>query len=131
MALIECRECGKKISDTAPSCPHCGYVMKYDRESKVYKEIQEKKHIQSSKISTSIIIIGICIILITILWVWSTYQSDFALRTRYYFGSGVTMDEWNSYKRRQSWQDVFGWSGIIILIIGIILKIRNRICSCK
>lgn len=25
MALVKCPECGKKISDTAPSCPHCGY----------------------------------------------------------------------------------------------------------
>ncbi len=26
MALIYCRECGKQISDTAPSCPYCGCV---------------------------------------------------------------------------------------------------------
>ena len=25
MALITCPECGKKISDTAVSCPHCGF----------------------------------------------------------------------------------------------------------
>ena len=24
MAQIHCRECGKKISETAPTCPHCG-----------------------------------------------------------------------------------------------------------
>ena len=24
MALIKCYECGKEISDKAPSCPHCG-----------------------------------------------------------------------------------------------------------
>ncbi len=24
MALIECYECGKQISDKAPSCPSCG-----------------------------------------------------------------------------------------------------------
>ena len=27
MALIYCRECGKQISDQAPTCPHCGCVM--------------------------------------------------------------------------------------------------------
>ena len=26
MALISCPECGKQISDTTPSCPHCGYA---------------------------------------------------------------------------------------------------------
>lgn len=24
MATVHCRECGKKISETATSCPHCG-----------------------------------------------------------------------------------------------------------
>jgi len=24
MALIDCRECGKELSDTAPTCPFCG-----------------------------------------------------------------------------------------------------------
>ena len=28
MALIKCPECGKEISDQAPSCPHCGVVLK-------------------------------------------------------------------------------------------------------
>ncbi len=26
MALIICKECGREISDTATSCPHCGYT---------------------------------------------------------------------------------------------------------
>ena len=26
MALIKCPECGKEVSDTAPSCPNCGYA---------------------------------------------------------------------------------------------------------
>lgn len=24
MAMIKCRECGREISDQAPSCPYCG-----------------------------------------------------------------------------------------------------------
>lgn len=28
MALINCPECGKEISDTAPQCIHCGYLLK-------------------------------------------------------------------------------------------------------
>ena len=27
MALINCPECNGKVSDTAPSCPHCGYLL--------------------------------------------------------------------------------------------------------
>lgn len=35
MALIKCPECGKEYSDTASSCPHCGYTansQKYGKE---------------------------------------------------------------------------------------------------
>lgn len=28
MALINCPECNKEISDTTKSCPHCGYSLK-------------------------------------------------------------------------------------------------------
>jgi len=28
MALINCPECGKEISDKAASCPNCGIVLK-------------------------------------------------------------------------------------------------------
>ncbi len=27
MALINCPECGKQISDSAKMCPHCGYEL--------------------------------------------------------------------------------------------------------
>ena len=27
MALIKCPECGKEVSDTANSCPNCGYLI--------------------------------------------------------------------------------------------------------
>ena len=30
MALINCKECGREISDTADSCPHCGYREKIE-----------------------------------------------------------------------------------------------------
>lgn len=28
MALIKCPECNKEVSDTAETCPHCGYRLK-------------------------------------------------------------------------------------------------------
>lgn len=31
MALIKCKECGKEISGTAESCPHCGYRTAHGR----------------------------------------------------------------------------------------------------
>ena len=28
MALITCKECGRQVSDSAVSCPHCGFSIK-------------------------------------------------------------------------------------------------------
>ncbi|MCI8306553.1 MAG: zinc ribbon domain-containing protein [Lachnospiraceae bacterium] len=39
MALIKCPECGKEISDTASSCPNCGFSIR-----KKQKSIHLKKH---------------------------------------------------------------------------------------
>lgn len=34
MAIVNCKECGKEISDMAQTCPHCGVVIKKDTFSK-------------------------------------------------------------------------------------------------
>ena len=39
MALIKCPECGKEISDTAKSCPNCGYSLKV-KNAKLLKSMQ-------------------------------------------------------------------------------------------
>jgi hypothetical protein len=43
MALIKCPECQKEISDSAPSCPSCGYVLKGKVESSAKPEKPKKK----------------------------------------------------------------------------------------
>ena len=35
MALIKCKECGKKVSDTATECPHCGIELQATNESTI------------------------------------------------------------------------------------------------
>lgn len=52
MALINCKECGKEISDTLKKCPHCGYI---NKELK-----KENNFFQKNK--KVIIIIGIIVI---------------------------------------------------------------------
>lgn len=57
MALINCPECGKEISDTTNKCPHCGYVQK-----SILKNISVNKR----KLTTITIIIAVaCIALAT------------------------------------------------------------------
>ncbi len=61
MALINCPECGKEISDTARKCPHCGYAVK-----SVFKDISTKKNtiikISIAAISVIAMIFVICIL---------------------------------------------------------------------
>ena len=40
MALINCEECGREVSDRARSCPHCGFPVKCDEP--------EVQHIETS-----------------------------------------------------------------------------------
>ena len=37
MSLIKCPECNKEISDTAVTCPHCGYLLKEIEGSALFK----------------------------------------------------------------------------------------------
>ena len=37
MAMINCPECGKEISDNAKSCPNCGYSLKKSFKKKSKK----------------------------------------------------------------------------------------------
>lgn len=38
MALIECPECGQKISDKAISCPGCGFPLSQERRQSARRE---------------------------------------------------------------------------------------------
>lgn len=86
MAIIICNECGKEISDSAKTCPHCGCETDFGKKEKKVKE-------------NSIIVLlafgAICIGLILFLpafvtivtnmndwyfWNWYTAQSNEAIR---------------------------------------------------
>lgn len=43
MGLIKCPDCGKEISDSAPTCPNCGRPMKVEESSEAPKPQQVKK----------------------------------------------------------------------------------------
>ena len=52
MALVQCPECGKEISDQAISCPNCGYTMRKEVEFVVISVIvicaTESRHEEKS-----------------------------------------------------------------------------------
>lgn len=42
MALIDCPECGNKLSDKVNDCPHCGYPLNEQESLILNKELQKK-----------------------------------------------------------------------------------------
>ena len=59
MALINCKECGKEMSDTLKKCPHCGYVYKKENlKNKTIEKIKANKRIVFTILLIVIIIIG-------------------------------------------------------------------------
>lgn len=59
MALVRCKECGKEISATAESCPHCGYKT-------AQGETAEKNQIRRVKrwIHTGVFLLGLALVII-------------------------------------------------------------------
>ena len=59
MALIKCYECGKDISDKAPSCPHCGapQLVSKNKEVKAKKPINFKQYLKPIGIGLGVIFI--------------------------------------------------------------------------
>jgi hypothetical protein len=41
MSLIKCPECNQDLSDKAPSCPHCGYILNPKVVTTIIKEVPE------------------------------------------------------------------------------------------
>ena len=65
MTLINCRECGKKISDTSKRCIHCGAKIK---KEKIKKE--KNKEVSKNKKKLILIILGIILIIGTIITIY-------------------------------------------------------------
>lgn len=65
MALIECKECKKEISDKATSCPHCGIALETpekEYESELMKAYEDQKvEKKESNKWTKIIILAVFI----------------------------------------------------------------------
>ena len=76
MALIKCPECGHEISDSAPSCPHCGFVMTTLKESKVSLELVEAKRVKRSKFVTRLIIIAIVLFVVALVIEMIYHKTD-------------------------------------------------------
>ena len=59
MALIKCYECGKEISDKAPSCPHCGApkLVAANKKVKAKKSLVFSKYLKPIGIGLGVVLL--------------------------------------------------------------------------
>lgn len=67
MALIKCTECGKEISDSAVSCPHCGY-----KTSRGQTVTQAKGFMSQYVVAVVFLLLGV-----VLLWSGSSFINDY------------------------------------------------------
>ena len=135
MALINCPECNKQISDKAKSCPNCGSPIK--RQKNKFKK------------GTVFITFGI-VLIIGGFAIWSNaidaqkyieqHREEYNLRNNLMFIATINRDdagrkylnkkyEYLKYTESDADTKVLGsmiFFGFVLLIIGCIIKIRNR-----
>ena len=106
MSLINCPECNKEISDSAKSCPHCGYKFK----NSVWMKIWSKRLIIIGAIS------AICSL------VYSCATADSRLQARAY---AITHNGYYplEYQISSFLLKIFGDGGLLLFGIGMILLI--------
>jgi hypothetical protein len=75
MAIIECTECGGKISDEAPSCPHCG---------KSYSDTtQQPSSVEAGEAEKSVsLLLGIGVFIAPYIFSWFTLRGGYSNRAR-------------------------------------------------
>lgn len=54
MALINCKECGKELSDSAEFCPHCGYKEKHEEQETIVNLEDQNKNVVVQPVQTNI-----------------------------------------------------------------------------
>ena len=86
MALIQCNECGKEISDQAKVCPHCG--------AKTIKAKESKQNISKTLIIIAIIILVIAILIgIYLFMPINQYKRQAKTITNLYLNDKYTSEE--------------------------------------
>lgn len=66
MALIQCPECGKSISDAAEACPNCGYPIAEVRKQEAEREKtpQAKEDSKQKNAGRTVIAIAVCCVIL-------------------------------------------------------------------
>ncbi len=123
MALINCKECGKEISDKAEMCPNCGYRLK--------TEVKERKKAGTivTLIASSIFVIFFILLLFANLT--PTQKNPEYSKSDIEISVGIAENEYIINKNIQSVINVAFWSSPILLTLLSTLRLIKEIPNKK
>jgi len=96
MGLINCPECEKQVSDSAPSCPHCGYQLIKDEKPEY---VFPKKRRKISSLGWAFMII-VVILIIGFLKDCGSDSGDTDNKTKYYSGHDAYLEAQSFVKKQ-------------------------------
>ena len=111
MALINCPECNKEISDKASNCPNCGNPINDPKPVTIKKDYKSK--------AKTFTITGIIIFIISGIIGVSSVDKMLRMKAQYLTGGG------GLYPILNFGITALTWTGIILIVIGIIYWIVN------
>lgn len=121
MAMIQCPECGKEISDKATSCPSCGYPI---NSTQVETE-QDRVNVRGKNKGKNFLTFGGVLFIVSMVFGISTSNAELALRakklTRGLYGSEAF--EWLFLRYAPT---LLLWISIILAATGIIFLIISK-----
>lgn len=83
VALINCYECGKEVSDTAATCPHCGAPI---RKSYTPEFVDEERQV------SPLLFVGI--IVLPIIFIWVLFKKGYSVKSRIWGVGYVVLSFW-------------------------------------
>lgn len=121
MALIQCKECGREISASAESCPHCGFKTKQGEVESKSKSLRLKQWIH-----TILFLVGLVLFVTNIGTVVDRYEE-------WEFADGVIRDIWGVTKvTYMEYLDAYDQAGVFwATIIGAILTVCCAVGALK
>lgn len=121
MALINCPECGKQISNKAGSCPNCGCpINKVEIETE-----QDRINVRGKNKGKNCLVFGAVFFVISMIFGMSTVDAELMLRAKKLTKGlyGAEAFKWFVLRYAPS---LLLWISVILVVIGIIFLITSK-----
>ena len=103
MALINCPECGKQVSDTAAACPNCGAPVGSESQSAGAALVTTQETSKKLKLHTIISAIMFWIGIFGSYFVMKSHSTEYPINTLFFFYLLAIGSIWYLYTKIKIW----------------------------